>query len=297
MDKYWDMVVFKTAVDRQSLSEAARQLDVTPSAVSKLVQRLEDRLGVRLITRTSRVVAPTLEGEIFYASATKILQDIHDAENEINSKAGHLKGSIRVHSLPSFAIRQIAPRVQRFLQEHPHIQLDITTSSDTPAITGGVYDIVIQSGPPLTENAYARKLGSWRWVICASPKYLQTHGTPRSFEDLASHNCLGFSIPTEWNNWRFNAAGEEQVYSPRGNVIANQGEMLLALARAGIGIVRHAQFHIAEELASGALVPILEDVHISNEETVYAIYHRHRNLSPRIRAFISFLQHCFSQER
>lgn len=293
MNRYWEMEVFAAAVEHGSFSAAARHLDTTPSTVSKLIQRLENRLGVRLVLRSSRSLRLTQEGETYYKAARRVIEEMTEADNSVGPGADHIRGVLRVHSILSFAKYQLAPRMPHFMARHPHVRVEFLIGSESVNLTTGGIDIAIQSGEPTVQTLHARRIGSSRWIVCAAPDYLQRHGTPQTLEELRTHNCLNFTMSTGWNEWPFRVAGESVVFEPRGTAGSNQGEMLLALARAGVGIVRHAEFHVADDIRSGRLVPLLTQYHDDSRESLYALYSHRRNLSPRVSAFLQFLVESF----
>ncbi|MCC7310781.1 MAG: LysR family transcriptional regulator, partial [Sulfuritalea sp.] len=197
------MTAFVRAVETGGFSAAARDLGLTPSALSKLVTRLEDRLGARLLQRTTRRLQLTAEGEAFYARARPILRALDDAEAEVAQAGVSPRGLLRLHCGSAFGMHQLAPAIPRFQESHPAVELDITIS-DQPlgAMEEGV-DLAIRIGPLDESSMVARRICNLERVICASPTYLDRHGTPRTPDDLQQHNCLWITSLPALRRWPF----------------------------------------------------------------------------------------------
>ncbi|GJD66084.1 LysR family transcriptional regulator [Methylobacterium frigidaeris] len=296
MNRFGEMLVFVRAVEDGGFSAAARSLTMTPSAVSKLIGRLESRLGVTLFNRASRTVTLTAEGEAFYTSALRAIEAVEDAEASVLG-GGATQGTLRVRSMPTFATHQLAPLIPAFRRLHPGLRLDFVLSMEPGNLLDGGIDVAIHVGELADSSLTARRFASTRWIICASPAYLAAKGTPRRPEDLAAHECLNFPSTAPWSIWSLrDAAGETRRLKPAGSVAANTGQMLLAMARSGAGIVRLAEFHIIHDLRAGRLVEILPERHSGAEDPIFALYNGRRHLSPRIRVFLDFLEMSFSQQ-
>jgi DNA-binding transcriptional LysR family regulator len=192
--------------------------------------------------------------------------------------------------VPTFARYQLAPIIPAFRRLYPRLRIAFVLSNERTASLDDQADVAIASGDLPNSSLIARRIASSRWVICASPAYLAERGSPASPADLGRHECLNFSMQTKWNSW------SSVVGTPNaeGGIVANQGDMLLALARAGAGIVRLAEFHISEDLRSGRLVQLFPDEQDQTEEPIYVLYQERRNLSPRIRAFVDFVERAFA---
>ncbi|ACL58345.1 LysR family transcriptional regulator [Methylobacterium nodulans] len=295
MDRFGEMLVFVRAVEDGGFSAAGRSLTMTPSAVSKLIGRLENRLGVTLFHRASRTVTLTAEGEAFYTSALRAIEAIEEAEASVfGGRAA--KGTLRIRSMPTFATHQLAPLVPAFRRLHPALRLDFVLSMEPGNLLDGGVDVAIHVGELADSSLVARRFSSTRWIICAAPAYLAARGIPTSLADLAAHECLNFPTTAPWSIWSVrDGPGTLRRLKPAGSVAANQGQMLLAMARAGAGIVRLAEFHIVGDLRSGRLVELLPEHHSGAEDPIYALYSSRRYLSQRIRVFLEFLDASFSQ--
>jgi DNA-binding transcriptional LysR family regulator len=295
MDRFSEMMVFVRVVENGSFSSAGRTLSLTPSAISKLITRLEERLGARLFHRSSRTVALTSEGEAYYAGAQRALEAVEEAE-AVSIGSGSPAGMLRIRAAPAFARYQLAPLMPVFRLRYPQIYIEFLLGNDSIGLLDGNVDLAIKSGELTDSSLIARRIASTRWIICASPEYLATHGTPRSLADLSAHECLNFTMSTPWNTWTTWVDEDRQNrIKIKGHIAANQGDMLLALARAGTGIVCLAEFHISEDLATNRLVPLFPEHQDQTEEPIYAIYQNRRHLSQRVRVFLNFLEESFSR--
>jgi DNA-binding transcriptional LysR family regulator len=295
MNRAAQMTAFVRAVETGGFSAAARDLGLTPSALSKLVTRLEDRLGARLLHRTTRRLQLTAEGEAFYARARPILAAMAEAEAEITEAGVTARGLLRLHCGSAFGMHQLAPGIPRFQERHPEVEIDITIS-DQPlgAMESGV-DLAIRIGPLDESSMVARRICNLERVICASPAYLLRHGTPRTPDDLQLHNCLSITSLPALRRWPFDTDDGIRVVHVSGNVAANNAETVLQLAVAGVGITRLTDVVVSDAIRSGALVPILADWHHVEPVPLYATYPSGRNLSPKVRAMVDFLVEEFGR--
>ncbi len=293
MDRLGELAAFSAAVEEGSFSAAARRLDLTPSAVSKLIQRLESRLGTRLFHRTSRSLHLTQEGDTYYRRARSVLDEMAEADNSISTKAGRVRGVHRVHMMLTFAKYQLAHRMPEFLARHPSLRVEFILGTEPVNLVEQGIDIAIQSGEPRNRSLYrrTRRFGEMDHLRGAFLPGTARRAAPSGGAALAQ--LLDFTFRTAWNAWPLRSGGATLVVDPRGNAGSNQGEMLLELARAGIGIVRHAEFHIGDDIRAGRLVPLLSAFHDGAEEALYAVYLHRRNLSPRVTVFLKFLQDNF----
>jgi DNA-binding transcriptional LysR family regulator len=301
LDRFRELTVFLRVVETGSFSGAARDLALNPSTVSKLISRIEERLGTRLFARSSRIVRLTADGEVFRAGALRAIEALEETEVEIASSrtSTSVKGSLRIHSLPAFARYQLAPQMPAFLARYPDLHVEFLLSNETPNFIEQKIDISIQSGELVDSALIGRKLGTSRWVICAAPSYLAAHGIPETPEDLTDHNCLNFTPEIPFREWRVIDSESRNAtrITVSGNITSNHGEMLLDLARVGIGIVRLAEFHIGDDLRKGSLVPLLREYQNDEDEPIHALYLHRRLTHIRVRTFLDFLEESFGKER
>ncbi|MEQ1805237.1 MAG: LysR family transcriptional regulator [Burkholderiaceae bacterium] len=287
-DRIRELAFFLRVSEEASFSAAARSLDLDPSTISKVIQRLENRLGVRLFHRTSRVLQLTQEGEQFLAAAQKVMLALEEAEESIGAAATEATGVLRVSSTPAFARQRLAPLMPEFLQSHPALRIEFVLAATPPDIFEQQIDVSFQSGNIPDSTLVARRITVARWRLCASPDYLQQHGTPRTPADLADHRCLNFLPGSYRSRWPMLHDGKIETIEPKALLAANNGDMLCALAVAGLGLTRLADYHIASELQTGQLVTLL-DAYELDREPIYAVYASKRHLSGRVRVFLDFV--------
>lgn len=293
MDRTAEMTAFVRSVDTGGFSSAARELRLTPSALSKLVTRLEDRLGARLLQRTTRRLLLTPEGEAFYLRSRRILSDIEAAEDEVVQAGKQPKGLLRLHCGTAFGMHQLAPAIPAFLDRHPDVQLEMTIDDQAPANMEEGIDLAIRIGALDESSMVARLICNLERVICAAPGYLTRHGTPRTPDDLQQHNCLWITSLPVLRRWPFDTEDGIRVVHIDGNVVANNAETVLQLAIAGVGITRLTDVIVGDAVLRGELIPILTDWHHVEPVPLYATYPSGRNLSPKIRAMVDFLVEQF----
>jgi DNA-binding transcriptional LysR family regulator len=287
-DRAREMAVFSAVAASGSFSAAGRDLDLTPSAVSRTIDRIEARLGVRLMLRTTRTLTLTPEGQAYLGAARRILSDLDDAEQAIADQ-GAPRGRLRVSASLSHGRLCVVPLLGAFVARYPHILVDINLSDAVVDIAGGQADVGIRFGPLADSGLTARKIGVTGRMIVASPDYLARRGTPRVPEDLHDHNCLNFNFRRAEPVWPFVRDGQEFALSVKGNVEANNGETLGQLAIDGVGVTRVGAFSVVEDVAAGRLVPLLEDFNPGDEERIHAVFVGGANTPARVRVFVDFL--------
>lgn len=262
---------------------------VTPSSVSKLLARLEARLGVRLLNRSTRQLQLTPEGRGFYENSVRLLADLREVEGEASSGREPI-GRVRVNTSASFGLHVLAPLVAEFLQRYPAVSLDMVHSDALVDLLSEQTDVAIRTGPLLDSQLIARRLGETRGIIVGSPVYLAARGTPQTPDDLPRHTLLGFDYARALPGWRLGVDGQHTLVQPLGRVQASDGEALRHLALHGVGLAQLAAFTIVDDLAAGRLVPVLEAFNQSPVESFYALYVGQGGHVPsRVRVFIDFL--------
>lgn len=284
-----ELEVFVRVVELGGFSAAARALGMSPSAVSKLVARLEQRLGARLIHHSTRQLQLTPEGRAFYERGTRILADLDDAELAAGAQAAP-RGRVRINANVPFGHHLLLPLVPRFLAQYPEVSLDIVLTDAVVDLMEERADLALRAGPLKDSSLIARKLGATRMMIVAAPHYLERHGTPRTPEELREHNLLGANYVRAQPGWPLRFEGEDLVIPVTGNAQASDGEARRHLALAGLGLARLAYFQVREDLAAGRLVPVLEDCNPGDREEVHAVYLGHGGHMPlRVRVLLDFL--------
>ena len=294
MSRAEEITAFVLSVETGGFSAAARQPNLTPSALSKLVSRLEDRLGSRLLHRTTRRLQLTVEGEVFYNRVRPILKALDDAEAEVRESSTSPRGLLRLRCGSVFALHQLTLAIPRFLEQHPAISLDLTISDEPMGASDEHVDLAIQIGTPEEVTAVVRHICNVKRVICAAPAYLERFGTPKTPDDLHQHNCLWITSMPALRRWSFDTDEGIRVVHIDGNVIANNAEMVLQLALAGVGITCLADVIVGEAIRRGDLVQLLADWHHVEPIPLLASYPSSRNLSPKVRAMVDFLVKEFS---
>ena len=287
-DRAREMAVFSAVAASGSFSAAGRDLDLTPSAVSRTIDRIEARLGVRLMLRTTRTLTLTPEGQAYLGAARRILSDLDDAEQAIADQ-GAPRGRLRVSASLSHGRLCVVPLLGAFVARYPHILVDINLTDVVVDVAAGQADVAVRFGPLADSGLTARKIGVTRRMIVASPDYLARRGAPRVPEDLHDHNCLNFNFRRAEPVWPFVRDGQEFALSVKGNVEANNGETLGQLAVDGVGVTRVGAFSVVDDVAAGRLVPLLEDFNPGDEERIHAVFVGGANTPARVRVFVDFL--------
>lgn len=283
-----EMAVFAMVAQEDSLSAAARALRLTPSAVSRVIARTEQRLGTRLLIRTTRALAFTAEGEAYLRGARRILADMAEVEEAIADQ-GAPKGRLRVSAALGHGRMAIVPLVAAFSACYPNIVVDLTLGDEVVDILGGQADVAIRFGDLPDSPLTARRIGDTGQVLVASPEYLAQHGTPLEPNDLLRHNCLRFNFRRAQSDWPFARDGREFSLKINGNIECSSGEALAQLARLGAGIARIGEFTVAEDLQRGHLVPLLESWNPGDREPIHVVFVGGASMPARIRVFVDFL--------
>jgi DNA-binding transcriptional LysR family regulator len=289
-----EMNAFVRVAERGSFAVAATDLGLTPSALSKLVTRIEDRLGVRLLTRTTRKLALTAEGELFVARSREILASIEAAEAEVTAASERPRGHLRISVGTAVAKQILGPALPVFLDRYPDITVELHVSDRQVDLVAEQIDVAIRSGALGDSTLVARKVGEATRVICASPRYLEKHGTPQVPADLLQHNCLTLPGPA-WSQWPFHTHEGINRLAVSGTFTSDNADLLLDMAVAGLGIARLADFMVARALRDGALVRLLVDSHVPESFPIHALTVPGRHRAPRIRAFVDFLAEEFGR--
>jgi DNA-binding transcriptional LysR family regulator len=295
IDRSGEMEVMARLVQAGSLSAAARSLGLSPSAISRTLQRIEARLGVRLVTRTTRAIALTPEGEAYHRSCLRILAELEQAEREITDQS-ILRGKLRVTTSLAFGSRCLVPLLPPFLTQHPGVRVEVNLTDTVVDLVLERTDVAIRVGPLSSSSLTARKIGENRRVVVAAPSYLAAHGTPAVPDDLLKHNCLEFNFRRATTGWPFRIAGHEQVLPISGNVEANNGETIRQMAVAGIGIARLGLFLVEEDLRAKTLVPLLEAYNPNDAEQVNLLFLAGPTMPRRVRAFVTYLADAMRQQ-
>ncbi|MFG0408375.1 LysR family transcriptional regulator [Pseudomonas sp. FYR_11] len=283
-----EMAVFAKVADAGSLSAAARALNLTPSAVSRILARTEHRLGTRLLLRTTRALTLTPEGEAYLRGARRVLADLQEVEDAIADQ-GVPRGRLRISAAQGHARLTVVPLLAAFSARYPQVLVDLTISDEVADIHAGQADVALRFGHLPDSSLSARPIGETGQVVVASPEYLARCGTPLVPEDLAGHNCLHFNFRRAVADWPFRRDGEVFALKVRGNIECSSGEALAQLARLGAGVARIGTFTVADDLASGRLLPLLEAYNPDDREPIHAVFVGGPSMPARVRVFVDFL--------
>jgi DNA-binding transcriptional LysR family regulator len=283
-----ELIVFQAVAKHASYARAAQELGLSPSGVSRVVTRLEERLGARLVQRTTRKLSLTEAGTAFHARASQILADLADAEAEVQNSVARAKGTLKVTASVVFGQLYLAPLLPELLEFFPELSVEMSlTNRFVDLIEEGI-DLAIRIGSLADSRLIARRLCTNQRVLVASPSYLARRGTPRTVEDLACHQCVlftGFARPSEW---KLIGPDGPATVSVSGRVATNNVETLTLAARQGLGITVGATLSVGPALLSGDLVRVLPD-HQFEPTAVFAVYPSARQLSTKTRAAVDFL--------
>ena len=291
-----DLAFFSTLVKSGSLSAAAREFNVTPSAVSKWLAQLELRLGVRLIARNTRRISLTQEGEIYLAEGRRILGEIDDLERTISSSQGAPMGLLKVQATLGFGRYFIAPAISKFAESYPDLEIQLLLTDRPASLAEGDVDVSIRFGPPPDGRVMARKIANHRRRVFASPIYLEGRNRPVVPNDLTQHNCLIVrQDDVAYGQWHFTKARKVQTVKVRGTLSSNDGAAVLTWALQGHGVMMRSEWDAAPFVRSGQLEVLLDDYALPAAD-IYAVYPQKQNLAAKVRVFVDFLAEHFAQK-
>jgi DNA-binding transcriptional LysR family regulator len=289
-----ELEAFVRSVETGSFSAAARELKLTPSGISKLVTRLERALKARLVSRSTRRIVPTPEGELFMARCRRILAELEDAETEVGRSRDRPRGRLRMHMGVGFGMSQGVKALPRFFERYPEVELDLHIEDRRVDLFRENFDISTWSFPPSGARLVARKLFEFRRVLCASPEYLASHGMPRTPDDLSRHRCLLVSGVPEQSPWVFEMAAGRRMFDVEPAVSVNSADCKYRFTLAGMGIAQFSEYIVADALRDGRLVQLLPDCHAPGSLAQYAVYPHERHRLPRVAAMLDFLVETFA---
>lgn len=288
MDKFLEMKTFAAVVDAGSFVQAADALDMSKPAVSRHVAELEQRLGVRLLQRTTRKLSLTEEGRLFYGRCKTVLADVEVAEDEITAKSVAVKGLIKVNVPVSFGLLELAPLWPDFMTQYPDVELEITLADRIVDLVEEGYDLAVRIARLANSSLVSRKLASTRMVLCASPGYLKKFGTPKHPSELTQHPILSYSLLATGDQWDFEGPQGQISVAVKPIMRTNSGDTCIAAARKGKGVILQPSFMVNADLQNGTLVELMPSYH-SIEFGIFAVYPTRQYVSPKVRAMIDFL--------
>ncbi|KFC08186.1 LysR family transcriptional regulator [Trabulsiella guamensis ATCC 49490] len=289
-----EIAIFVAVVESGSFSRAAEQLGQANSAVSRAVKKLESKLGVSLLNRTTRQLSLTEEGERYFRRMQVVLQEMAAAENELMETRNTPRGLLRVDAATPVVLHFLMPLIKPFRERYPEVTLSLVSSETFINLIERKVDVAIRAGTLTDSSLRARPLfNSYRKII-ASPDYLEKHGTPKTVEELRKHLCLGFTEPVSLNTWPV-SCDDGQLFEIQCGLSSNSGETLKHLCLSGNGIACLSDYMVDKEIAKGDFIELLADKRLPVEMPFSAVYYSDRAVSTRIRAFIDFLSEYIKQ--
>lgn len=297
MDQLAAMRVFASVVETGGLSAAGRSLGLAPSSISRRIAELEDRLGVRLLQRTTRKLSLTEAGATYYERVRDIVRAVDEAGLAVTEQRASPSGTLRITVPASLARLHIAPAVADFVARYPAVNIAMSVTDRTVDIVGEGFDVAVRTGRLEDSSLIARKLGECRRLVCAAPGYLARAGQLHDPKALAEHACLSFRRHPGGNVWRFRSRAGLSEVRVSGPFVADDGEALVSAASAGLGLILVPEWLVGEEIAVGRLVEVLAD-HAAEPATtpIYAVYAPGAHVPPNVRAFIGFLAERFGRD-
>lgn len=295
LDRLTSLQVFAKVAASGSLTAAAHALGMSQTMATKHMASLESRLGVKLLHRTTRRLTLTEAGRRYLEAAERVLNDVEEADASVSADTVEVRGTLRLNAPVSFGIREIAPLLGELAARHPALSIDLGLNDRYVDLIEEGWDLVIRIGDLKSSSLIARKLAPCPLVLCAAPSYLSRRGTPQTVAELTSHDCLGYTLSRSVgaDRWSFGAGGKVAVQI-KGTLKANNGDALVAAARAGLGIIYTPVFLVAGDLRSGALIPITLDHDVVALEGVFAVYPADRSPPAKVRAAIDFFVEKFT---
>jgi DNA-binding transcriptional LysR family regulator len=287
------MMIYARVVEAGSFSGAARELGLSKSAVSKQISRLEDRLGARLLNRTTRRLSMTEVGTNFYERVARIVSEAEQAEQAVTSEHAEPHGTLRINAPMSFGNLHIAPAIPSFMAQYPELNVSMNLNDRLVDLVEEGYDVAIRIARMPDSSLVARSLAPLRQVVCATPDYWKHHTSPLTPNDLKNHNCLIYTYQLNPGAWRFRGPKGPSSVNISGNFQANNGDTLRAVALGGQGLYLGPAFIVSDDLRAGRLQAVMQDFE-ETDLSIYAVYPHSRHLSAKVRAFVDFLAGHFS---
>lgn len=293
-DRLVEMRIFKAVAETGGFTSAAHLLCISQPVVSQSINNLENRLGIKLLHRSTRIQRLTTEGEAFLLGCTRVIEEINNAEAQI--KSNEAEGDLRVSAPLAFGMDQIVPAIPAFMNAHPKIRLHLSLSDTRENLLEGKFDVLIRMGRLEDSSLVSRRLCGLQRLVVASPEYVAQHGMPTTLEGLSLHNCLLWSGSQEnLNHWPFLVHGELRKFNAQGNFRSSNGMTLFQLCLAGVGVMRLAEHLAVPAIRQNKLVHLLPSHMAHDDAAIHALYRSERHLVPRIRVFIKYLGDRFDQ--
>ncbi len=290
MTNLGDLEVFVRVIAAGSMSTAARDLGLSPAVVSKRIKRLEDKLGTRLLQRTTRQISLTEAGQGFHERVLTVLGGLEEAEAFASGRSSEVNGTLKISASTSFGRMHVAPHLKPFMEAHPDLAIHLVLSDEFTDIVGGGFDLAIRIAELNDSSLVARRLAPVRRVLCASPDYLAENGTPETLDDLKRHRCLPAH---NHESWRLEGPGGPVTLRPEGMLITNSSEVIREAVIAGLGIALRSTWDVGTELKSGKLVQVLPQYESSRNVALSAVYPSRQFLPAKVRLFIDYLAELY----
>ena len=294
MGQFRQISTFVEVVAKGSLSAAARAEGIAPAMIGRRLDALEQRLGVKLLQRTTRKLALTNEGAAFLEDCQRILAELEEAETAVAERSARASGHLLISAPAGFGRQHVAPLLPSFLAEHRDVTLNLNLNDRVVDMIGEGVDVAIRIASLSDSSLVGVKLADNQRVVVASPAYLKRHGAPALLADLARHNCLAISSEGSQRGWTFREHGKQLTLKVAGNMVCNDGAVLHDWALAGKGLAWRSMWEVGAEIAAGRLCTVL-DQYAAPGNDIYAVFAQRRHLPLRIRAFVDFLRHSYAQ--
>ncbi len=280
--------VFLAVVSAEGFTAAAHKLNTTPAAVSRRIKALEERLGIRLLQRTTRKVHLTSAGESYYGNLQRLMHELHCVEDALSEASGKLSGALKIAAPVSFGQRRLSRTLAQFARAHPAIAITLDLEDKQNDLINEGIDVAVRISHLLDSSLIARPIAPIPKYICASPAYIEQMGAPRTITDLLKHRCLHYSVISEREEWKFKTSKGEQSLSIKPDYCSNNGDVLAEMACEGLGLTILPSFLVEDQLSSGKLVRVLKSTDIT-PLTLFVVYPSRRHLSARIKALVDYL--------
>ena len=295
LDRLQSMAVFVCVVERRSFAAAANVFGLSATMVAKHIRALEERLGAKLLNRTTRTQSLTEVGRVYYERCKQLLLDAAAADATVEEMKSAPRGVLKIHAPVSFGSQCLAPAVAKFLQLYPDVRVDLTLTDGPVDWVEEGYEAAIWIGNLPDSGLIARKLEPYTMWLCAAPSYLQSAGTPTSARDLSAHDCLGFAYWRNKNVWRLSTRGQAESVRVRGRLMVNNGQALRMAAIAGLGIIMQPEILLRNDVVRGDLIRVLSDYELPSR-AMHLVYHSDRRRTPKLNRFIDFIVESFGQQ-
>lgn len=294
MDQFKQISTFVDVAAKGSLSAAARAEGIAPAMIGRRLDALEERLGVKLLQRTTRKIALTNEGIAFLEDCQKILADLENAESAVSERSARASGHLLISAPAGFGRQHVAPLIPSFLAQHRDVSVTLNLNDRVVDLIGEGIDVAIRIAALSDSSLIGVKLADNKRVVVASPAYLKRHGVPAALDDLARHNCLAISSDGSQRGWTFRQNGKNVTLKVTGSMVCNDGAVLHDWALSGKGLAWRSMWEVGAAIESGELRTVLDEFAAPGND-IYAVFAQRRHLPLRIRAFVDFLRHAYAQ--